>query len=31
MPYEFVNAYQLLKDFWTEVDKTLKQLGVEGA
>src|SRR5688572_13547151 len=28
--YEFVGAYQLLEDFWTEVDNTLKKLGVEG-
>jgi hypothetical protein len=27
--YEFVDAYQLLKDFWSEVDKTLRSLGVE--
>src|SRR3990167_8789487 len=30
VPYEFVNAYQLLKDFWSEVDKTLSALGLEG-
>src|SRR5580704_9536789 len=28
-PYEFVDAYQLLKDFWSEVDKTLSSLGLE--
>lgn len=27
--YEFVDAYQLLKDFWLEVDKTLSALGIE--
>jgi len=27
--YEFVNAYQLLQDFWSEVDKTLRALGLE--
>lgn len=26
--YEFVNAHQLLKDFWKEVDKTLNVLGI---
>lgn len=29
VPYEFISAYQLLKDFWIEVDKTLKKFGVE--
>lgn len=29
VPYEFVDAYQLLKDFWSEVDKTLSVLGLE--
>lgn len=29
IPYQFVNAYQLLKDFWFEVDKTLNALGLE--
>ncbi|OGT42436.1 MAG: hypothetical protein A3F42_07820 [Gammaproteobacteria bacterium RIFCSPHIGHO2_12_FULL_37_34] len=29
VPYEFVDAYQLLKDFWSEVDKTLSVLGIE--
>lgn len=29
IPYEFVDAYQLIKDFWSEVDKTLKMLGLE--
>lgn len=29
VPYEFVDAYQLLKDFWLEVDKTLSALGIE--
>jgi hypothetical protein len=28
VPYEFVNAHQLLKDFWSEVDKTLNTLGL---
>ena len=27
--YEFVDAHQLLKDFWAEVDKTLNALGLE--
>jgi hypothetical protein len=27
--YEFVDAHQLLKDFWLEVDKILKALGLE--
>jgi len=27
--YEFIDAHQLLKDFWLEVDKTLKTLGIE--
>jgi hypothetical protein len=27
--YEFVDAHQLLKDFWLEVDKTLNALGLE--
>lgn len=26
--YEFVDAHQLLKDFWSEVDKILKALGL---
>jgi hypothetical protein len=26
--YEFVDAHQLLKDFWKEVDKTLNALGI---
>jgi hypothetical protein len=29
VPYEFVDAHQLLKDFWSEVDKTLSILGLE--
>jgi hypothetical protein len=29
VPYEFVDAHQLLKDFWLEVDKTLKAFGLE--
>src|ERR1700730_8528584 len=29
VPYEFVDAHQLLKDFWSEVDKTLNALGLE--
>lgn len=29
IPYQFVDAHQLLKDFWEEVDKTLKKLGIE--
>ncbi len=29
VPYEFVDAHQLLKDFWIEVDKTLSALGLE--
>jgi hypothetical protein len=29
VPYEFVNAHQLIKDFWSEVDKTLRALGLE--
>lgn len=28
VPYEFVDAHQLLKDFWSEVDKTLSTLGL---
>lgn len=31
VPYEFVDAYQLLQDFWAAVDKTLKKLGIEEA
>jgi hypothetical protein len=27
--YEFIDAHQLLKDFWLEVDKTLRTLGIE--
>ena len=27
--YKFVDAHQLLKDFWLEVDKTLSTLGLE--
>ncbi len=27
--YEFVDAHQLLKDFWSEVDKTLRTLELE--
>lgn len=30
IPYEFTDAHQLLKDFWTEVDKMLKKFGIEG-
>jgi len=29
VPYEFVDAHQLLKDFWSEVDKVLRALGLE--
>lgn len=29
IPYEFIDAHQLLKDFWTEVDKILKKLEFE--
>lgn len=29
IPYEFIDAHQLLKDFWIEVDKTLKKFGFE--
>ena len=29
VPYLFMNAHQLLKDFWAEVDKILKALGLE--
>lgn len=29
VPYEFVDAHQLIKDFWSAVDKTLKSLGIE--
>lgn len=29
IPYEFVDAHHLLKDFWSEVDKTLDALGLE--
>ncbi|HLB41494.1 MAG TPA: DUF6516 family protein [Gammaproteobacteria bacterium] len=29
VPYEFVDAHQLLKDFWSEVDKILSALGLE--
>ena len=29
VPYEFVDAHQLLKDFWSEVDKVLHALGIE--
>ena len=29
VPYEFVDAHQLLKDFWSEVDKTLNALGLK--
>jgi hypothetical protein len=28
VPYEFVDAHQLLKDFWSAVDKTLSKLGL---
>ena len=28
IPYEFVDGHQLLKDFWLEVDKTLRALGL---
>lgn len=28
IPYEFVDAHQLLKDFWSEVDKILSTLGL---
>ena len=28
VPYEFVDAHQLLKDFWLEVDKTLSAFGL---
>jgi hypothetical protein len=27
-PYEFIDAHQLLKDFWSDVDKILSALGV---
>jgi len=26
IPYEFIDGHQLLKDFWIEVDKTLKKI-----
>lgn len=29
IPYEFVDGHQLLKDFWLEVDITLRALGLE--
>ena len=29
IPYRFINAYQLLEDFWLAVDKTLSMLGLE--
>jgi hypothetical protein len=29
VPYEFVDAHKLLKDFWSEVDKTLSALGLK--
>ncbi len=29
IPYEFTDAHQLLKDFWLEVDNTLKKFGIE--
>ena len=29
VPYEFIDGHQLLKDFWLEVDKTLRALGLE--
>jgi hypothetical protein len=29
VPYEFVDGHQLLKDFWLEVDRTLRALGLE--
>ncbi len=29
IPYEFIDAHQLLKDFWTEVDKILKALDLD--
>lgn len=29
IPYKFVDGHQLLKDFWLEVDKTLRALGLE--
>ena len=29
VPYEFVDGHQLLKDFWLEVDITLRALGLE--
>ncbi len=29
IPYEFVDAHELLKDFWLEVDKILNALGIE--
>lgn len=29
VPYEFVDGHQLLKDFWREVDITLRALGLE--
>ncbi len=31
VPYEFLDAHQLLEDFWAEVDRTLKKLGIEEA
>lgn len=29
VPYKFIDPYQLIKDFWLEVDKTLEILGVK--
>lgn len=29
VPYEFIDAHQLLKDFWLEVDKILSNLELE--
>lgn len=29
VPYEFVDGHQLLKDFWLEVDITIRALGLE--
>ena len=29
VPYEFVDAHQLIKDFWSDVDKTLKALEID--
>lgn len=29
VPYEFVDAHQLLQDFWSEVDNALNALGLE--